>query len=136
MPLATSLSPVCYTHPNMPEGEQKRHIPPWAERERLTDMVWIGENLHVLWPAAQVGYAEAGRGAIVVDITVRPTGAGNPFAYYPQEMIATFGDADAIRMVAQYEPEWQFVAMLLKTEGRASTYRIGVPDQPPDSTHP
>ena len=115
----------------MPEREQKRHIPPWAERERLADMVWITENLHVFWPAAQAGFAEADRGAIVVDTTVRPTGAGNPFAYYPQEMIVAFGDADAIRMVAQYEPEWQFVAMLLKTEDRVSVYRIGVPDQRP-----
>jgi hypothetical protein len=111
----------------MPEGERKSHIPPWAERERLSDMAWIGENLHVFWPAAQAAYEEEGRGAIVADTTVRPTGEGHPFGYFSQQLVIAFGDRDAIRMVAAYDPEWQFVAMLLKPSNRVSTYRIGVP---------
>lgn len=113
----------------MSEGERKPSIPPWAERERRSDIAWITENLHVFWPAAQASYVEVGRGALVVDITVRPTGAGHPFGYFPEEMIVSFGDPDAIRMVTEYEPEWQFVTMLLKAEDRVSTYRIGVPDR-------
>jgi hypothetical protein len=65
----------------------------------------------------------------VADTSVRATGAGHPFGYYPQETIVALGDSDAIRMVAQYEPEWQFVAILLKAEERVSTYRIGVPQR-------
>lgn len=115
----------------MPESERKSHIPPWAERERLRDMAWLSENLHIFWPAAQASYMEVGRGAIVVDTTVRPTGAGHPFGYYAEELIAVFGYPNAVRMVAEYEPEWQFVTVLLKMEGRMSTYRIGIPDQRP-----
>lgn len=114
-----------YLH--MPQGERNSHIPRWAEQERLSDMLWIGENLSVLWPVAQAGYAELGRGAIVVDTTARPTGKGHPFGYLPQEVVITFGDTDAVRMVAQYEPAWQLVTMLLKTDNRVSTYRLGIP---------
>ena len=54
-------------------------IPEWAAQERLSDLAWIQENLNVFWTAAEAQYRREGRGAIVVDTTVRPTGAGNPF---------------------------------------------------------
>src|SRR5688572_9763307 len=113
----------------MPEGERKPHIPRWAERERLSDMAWIAENLQLFWSVAQAAYAEVGRGAIVADTTVQSTSGEHPFGYVTREAIVVSGDSDAIRMVAQYEPDWQFVALLLKSEGRVSTYRIGVPNQ-------
>ena len=47
-------------------------IPEWAVQERLSDLAWIKENLDVFWPAAQAQYRLEGRGAIVVDTTVRP----------------------------------------------------------------
>jgi len=36
-------------------------------------------------------------------------------------------DADVFRMVAEYEPDWEMVATLLKHQERSSTYHIGVP---------
>jgi hypothetical protein len=116
----------------MPPSERKSGIPRWAEQERLSDMLWIAENLSLLWPVAQAAYAELGRGAIVVDITSRPTGEGHPYAYFPQELVIAFGDRDAVRMVAQYDPSGELVTMLLKTENRVSTYRLGVPAQGSD----
>ena len=117
----------------MPEGERKRHIPPWAEYERLGDMAWIAENMYVFWTAAQAGYAELGRGAVTVDTTIRPVrGGGNPLWYVTQDQVGEYFGPDEIRMVAVYEPPWQFVAILLKQEGRVSSYRIGVPEQRPD----
>lgn len=115
-----------------PSGSERRRkrLPEWAERERAGDLEWIGENLHVFWPVAQQAYEELGRGAIVVDITSRPTGEGHPFGYFPQEAIEEQGDEDAIRMVVEYDPTWEMVTVLLKTEDRVSTYRVGV--LPPD----
>ena len=108
-----------------------RRLPDWAERERVGDLAWIGENLHVFWPAARQGYEEFGRGAIIVDTTSRPTGEGNPFIYLPQEGVEKHGDTDAQRMVREYDPTWEFVTVLLKACDRVSIYRVGVPSQKP-----
>jgi hypothetical protein len=56
----------------------------------------------------QVGYNVARR-AIVVDTTSRPTVEGNPFVYFPQELIEQQGDEDAQRMVREYDPTRVFI---------------------------
>jgi hypothetical protein len=99
-------------------------IPDWARRERGRDLEWIKENLHIFQPAAKNAYKELGRGAIVVDTTSRPTGEGNPFAYFPQEIIAEGDDEDTKRMVSEYNPKDEIVILLLKSGDRSSTYRI------------
>ena len=113
--------------------ERRRHIPEWDEDERLRDLAWLTENLPVFLPAALAAYAGVGRGAIVVDTTEQPSREGHPFGYFPQQLIVAFGDPDAIRMVAEYEPGWQVVTMLLKSSNRVSTFRIGLsdPGRPP-----
>jgi hypothetical protein len=90
-------------------------------------MAWLAENLHVLWPAAQSAYAQAGRGAITIDTTVQPPDRGHPFYYLTQEQLQEFNDADVLRMVAAYDPSWELVTSLLKDQERVSHYRIGVP---------
>lgn len=117
---------------HMPEGERNSQSPSWHEQERGLDLAWINENLHVFWPLAQLSYVEVGRGAIVTDLTVDQPGGGHPFAYCNQAAIITIGDPDALRIVAQYDPDWQFVALLIKPERRISTYRIGVHTRPDD----
>lgn len=104
---------------------EKRRLPDWAERERAGDLAWIKENLGVFWTAAQQGYEELGRGAIVVDTTQQPTGEGHPFGYFPEEMVEQSGDEDAQRMVREYDPSWEMVTVLLKTDNRVSIYRVG-----------
>jgi hypothetical protein len=114
-----------------PEANRRRH-PDWAERERLNDLAWIGENMFAFWDVAQQGYVQFGRGAIAVDTTVQPDAVkGNPLFYLTQELIPEmpFCGADEIRMVASYDPTWQFVTILVKQENRVSTYRVGVPGQ-------
>lgn len=110
----------------MPLPERPR-IPEWAARERAGDLAWIRENLHVFWPAVQRAYQDLGRGAIAVDTTARPTGAGHPFTYLPEAGIEKLKEQDALRMVRAYDPTWEFVAMLFKSQDRLSTYRVGVP---------
>jgi hypothetical protein len=118
----------------MPERKEKR-FPDWAERERAGDLAWINENLHIFWPAAQASYQTVGRGAIVVDITVRPTGEGHPFAYLDEEAIKQIGDEDTQRLVQEYDPGWEFIATLLKSRDRMSSYRLGIISaKPPENS--
>jgi hypothetical protein len=106
---------------------ERRHLPDWAARERAGDLSWLGENLFLLWPAARRSFAEHGRGALIVDTTTRLTGAGNPFAYLSEAEITELKEADASRMVKEYDPSWELIAILFKSKQRVSTYRIGVP---------
>lgn len=111
----------------MPEYERRRPIPHWAERERLGDLAWIAENLSGFWSRARTAYETEGRGALVVDMTVRPTGGGFPFGYVAQGQIRQFGGQDEMRMVAVYDPSWELVIVLLKPQDRVSSYRLGIP---------
>ena len=116
-----------------PESEHRRRIPEWAEKERLSDLAWIAQNMPEFWSAAQGGFKKFGRGAVAVDTTAQPEpNQGNPMFYFPQAVIPEmpFCGADEIRMVAAYDPSWQFVAILIKQEGRVSSYRVGVPGEP------
>jgi len=87
-------------------------------------MAWVRENFHVFWPVAQQQYQEKGRGAIVVDTTIRPTGAGHPFTYYTQEQVNETHDEDAQRMVREYDPKVEMVIVMLKPKNRVSVYRF------------
>ena len=64
-----------------------------------------------------------------MDTTSRPTGAGHPFTYLPQAGIEQMNDPDALRMVRAYDPTWEFVTTLFKSQDRVSTYRVGIPSQ-------
>jgi hypothetical protein len=115
----------------MPEREHQR-IPEWAERERASDLAWITENVAVFWSAAQLGFDQLGRGAVVVDTTTRTVEEErHPFVYFPQQMFEQEGDQDTRRLVREYEPPSEFVTVLLKTRERVSSYRLRVIDSDP-----
>ncbi|SRR6266496_1159364 len=100
-------------------------IPDWAKEERQSDLAWIAENRSSFWPAAQAQFAAHGRGVIVVDTTVQPDpNTGNPMYYIPQEMAEKTDDEDTKRMLREYAPKREFVVLLVKPEGRVSTYRV------------
>ena len=102
----------------------RKPLPNWAKRERTSDLAWINENLHILWPAAQEQYEKVGHGAIVVNTLSRPLGTGNPFAYLTQEQAQETFDSDVQRLVRQYDPETEIVIVLLKEQGKQSSYRL------------
>ena len=101
-------------------------MPEWARRERQNDLLWIQDNLHVFWPVATTGFAEGGRGAIVVDTTSRPTGEGNPYGYLLQAAFEHGDDEDIKRMIGEYDPRRELVLVLIKSENRTSTYRVAM----------
>lgn len=94
----------------------------WATPAEAIDR--IIENLYVFQPAAAAAYAEQGRGALVVDTTVRPTGAGHPFTYVPQTMFEEGDDEDIRRMVREYNPDEVLVLLMIQPYLRRSTYRV------------
>lgn len=114
----------------MARPEHRQPLPEWARQERVSDLAWLGENLHVLWPAAERSYRAEGRGAVVIDTTQtveHENGAGNPMFYLNEEVLAQAeAHPDALRMVRTYDPTWELVTVLVK-RGRESAYRIGVP---------
>ncbi len=111
-------------------------IPEWAQRERMQDVAWIGENLHLFWPVAQQGFERAGRGGIVTDTTTlvaHEGGKRHPYAYFAAEVFEEFYkeglfSKEDLRLIWEYHPDSEFVAVLLK-QGRESAYRIGVLSQ-------
>lgn len=104
---------------------ERRHIPEWAARERQSDLAWIRDNLHVFTPAAEEAFAQYGRGALVVDTTVQPVpGGGHPFGYFTREQIEAYDDEDIKRLVREYNPPDEMVVVMLKEEGKTSSYRI------------
>lgn len=106
---------------------KERRIPDWAEGERQSDLAWIRDNLHVFTPVANEAFQQYGRGALVVDTTVQPIpGGGHPFGFYTQEQVEAYDDEDIKRLVRQYNPRAEFVVVMLKEEGKMSSYRIRV----------
>jgi hypothetical protein len=85
----------------MTAENERPELPEWAREERQRDLAWIKENMVLFREAAHTAFRQGGRGAIVVDTTSLPVE----------------------RMVAEYEPEREFVIVLLKPEERTSSYR-------------
>jgi hypothetical protein len=106
-------------------GAERREHPNWANREREGDLNWISENLDVFEFAARLAYEGSGRGAIVVDVTSQAEpDTGHAFAYFSEEQVREYNDEDITRIVAAYDPEKEFVVVLIKSRDRTSTYRI------------
>ena len=102
-------------------------MPDWAREEREHDLAWIVENQSSFWPEARNQFAAQGRGVIVVDTTVQPDpNAGNPMYYIPEAVAEQTDDEEIKRQLSEYDPSREFVVMLLKPEGYASSYRVQV----------
>jgi hypothetical protein len=99
------------------------------DQERQRDLAWIGEHVAFFWETAVMGSRLIGRGAIVVDVEAQPMGNDNLLSYFPQADLERFEDDDMMRLVQQYQPDSEFVLVLLKPEARTSSYRVR--PQPP-----
>ena len=111
----------------MPHMTTQMQMPTWAARERVTDLIWLVQHLDTLSVVAEGGYLALGRGALFIDTTGRVQGFGHPFAFYPNSEIEVFGGEVERRMVAEYDPEREMVAVLLKSFDSSSVYRIDLP---------
>ena len=93
------------------------------QSERIVDLAWLAENMHILFPAAREKFEAVGRGCIVVDCTTVIKN-GNRFGFVPQAKVP-LDESELKRMLREYEPATQMVVHLLKTGDNTSTYRVG-----------
>lgn len=107
----------------MRQEHSAAEIPEWARRERQADLAWIRNYLFMFQPVATAGFADDGRGAIVVDTTWHSDG-GNTFEYFPQSVFEEWGDEDIQRMIREYDPLHELVMVMLKANDHTSTYRV------------
>ena len=122
----------------MTEGDQAP-LPEWAIRERQIDLAWLAKNVTTFWALAEQGYTLMGRGALLIDVISTAEKGETPLLFRSQITIERTGDEDVQRMVREYNPSGEFVAVLLKLEGRVSSYRLQLPSrvaetepEPPD----
>lgn len=95
------------------------------------DDQFVGAHLDALWAAAQVGFAEGGRGALVVDTTERQTKDVSPYiqmAYAAQRTVEAWRDDHLTAKVRAYDPATEFVAVLRRAN-RMMAYRVHVEDE-------
>ncbi len=115
-------------------NRERNPIPEWAQAEREQDMGWIRENLDVFWYSASMAARQIGRGAIFADAIARPLGQKNLFTYFTLEEVAEYENEDINEMIESYEPDEEFVIVILKKEGHMSSYRIKTQPPSPDSS--
>ena len=97
-----------------------------TKHDRDLDLRWIGDNIGVIGSSAVEGYAKHGRGAFFADHT--KDGVVPLVVYVPQSSGKLLDDdPDAARMVRDYNPETEFVIVIVKRGDRASSYRVGIP---------
>ena len=97
------------------------------EAQRQLGLDWIGQN-SALFSAKAAGYfGLVGRGAIIVDLAAKHLSEGPLFTYFSKEQMEHIADVDINDMVDDYEPDEEFVVLLLLPENQKRTYRIDIP---------
>lgn len=105
-------------------SSERGNWPEWFMRERAADMAWIQDNGESLRTVAEAQYQQHGRGALTVDVSVPPKPEGYSFYYFTAEYLDHFNELPAKALVEKYDPEQEFVVLLVKAEGRTSAYRM------------
>ena len=107
--------------------EKNTNQPPEAQRELELD--WVGQN-STLFSTKAIGYfGLVGRGAIVVDAAVKSLSEGPLFTYFSKEQMEHIEDVDINDMVEGYNPEEEFIVLLLLPENQTRAYRIDIPEK-------
>ncbi len=102
-----------------------------AEEQKAKELAWLKENLTAFWSTAYGGYCDAGRGAIVINITPQGLGEDTLFHYSLQNIIEEQADETSLQLaglVAEYDPETQFVAVFVRVDADSiefSMFQIG-----------
>lgn len=111
---------------------EREDLPDAEGREKDPELTWLEDNLTIFWPAAHYNYEQQGRGALVFDASVDPLGEETQFHYAPQPLIEEADDKASRSLavfVAEYDPEKQFVAAIIKPELELATYQIEVGEE-------
>jgi len=93
------------------------------EAQKAAESTWLKENIVAFWSTAYAGYYDGGRGAIVIDTTSTGLSEDTPFHYSRQDLVEEQADEisrQLAELVADYDPESQFVAVFIRP--RATTH--------------
>ena len=104
-----------------------RHIPPEPDKTTAAELAWLKENLHIFWAAAEIGYRDEGRGALVIDAYSEPLGQATQFHYTPQAQFEEQEDEVSGRMVeyiSEYNPRHEFVAVIISQPEEEYEFRL------------
>ena len=97
----------------------------YAEAQRELELAWIDRNTP-LFSAKASGYFDlVGRGAIIVDSTVKRLGEGALFTYFSKEQMEHIANTEVSEMVDTYDPVNEFVVLLILPQDEIRAYRVG-----------
>lgn len=86
---------------------------------------WLEKNLPIFWSVATSGFRDEGRGAVIVDVLTE-TACGNPFSYVPQATLNPDEHNSIADLIQTYDPNHEFVIVLLKDEEHTTAYQVHV----------
>ncbi len=86
------------------------------------ELAWIEENRDIFWLSATVAFEQIGRGVLMVDLISEPQEQGRPFSYYAEGELE-LQDEELQRFLYDYDPDREFIVVLLKPGGRVGVYR-------------
>ena len=105
----------------------EKNIDQYAEAQRELELAWIGQNAPRFSAKATGYFSLVGRGAIIVDTASKPLTEGALFTYFSKEQMEHIADVDVNDMVDEYDPDEEFVVLLLLPENQTRAYRINIP---------
>ena len=97
------------------------------EAQRQLELDWIDQNTPLFSAKASGYFGLVGRGAIIVDAATKPLSEGPLFTYFSKEQMEHIADDDINAMVDDYDPEEEFVVLLLLPKNQTRAYRIDIP---------
>ena len=106
----------------------EKKIEPYTEAQQELELAWIERNTPLFSSKASGYYDLVGRGAIIVDAAVKSLSEGPLFTYFSKEQMDHFEDVDVNDLVDDYDPDEEFVVLLLLPDNQTRAYRIGIPE--------
>lgn len=97
------------------------------EAQRELELAWIDHSTTLFSVKASGYFGLVGRGAIIVDAASKPLSEGPLFTYFSKEQMENIADEDINTMVDEYNPEEEFVVLLLLPQNQTRAYRIETP---------
>lgn len=98
------------------------------EAQRRLELAWIEKNTALFFTKASGYFGLVGRGAIIVDAAAKPLSEGSLFTYFTKEQMGHVANMTIDDMVDNYDPEIEFVVLLLLPENQIRAYRIDIPE--------
>ena len=94
--------------------------------QRASVLQLIRDSWQTLWSGGRKQYRATGRGALIILADKPPaSGKGYPIYWLSEAQLKAAGDADAVRMLAKYDPRKEIVIVVDHGKGGSSVYQIG-----------